>query len=73
MRRLGEKLKQIKYTKFKRNKTCSILRFHRVMYDASLETRNTQSREKYLRNDHHEVRVFLVLWKLLICGVGIVR
>ena len=29
------------------------------MYDASLETRNTQSREKYLRNDNHEVRAFL--------------
>ena len=29
------------------------------MYDTSLETCNTQSHEKYLRNDNHEVRVFL--------------
>ena len=56
---LGKKLKQIKYTKFKRNETCSILRFHRVIYDTSLEACNTQSHEKYLRNDNHEVSVFL--------------
>ena len=73
MRILGKRFQQIKYTKFKRNESCSILRFHRVMYDTSLETCNTQSREKYLRNDNHEVRVFLVLRKLLICGVDIVR
>ena len=30
-----------------------------MIYDTSLEACNTQSHEKYLRNDNHEVRVFL--------------